>query len=165
MDVQPASISQIQTGEDGRLYEISAESSTVVADLQAIDRGLKVRFSERGRCFIVRHEHHDDCPHNGTVGPGGSYLVSSVQAYQGRTGVWTGLDNRLVERIKFIDPAGRGGYDYAQELERNRAANAKRRRDMFAERMGDTTERTAHALRKDTGERYKGRVFVPKGVA
>ena len=162
MEVQPASISQVQVGEDGRVYEISAESSTVVADLQAMDKGLKVRFSERGQCFIVRHEHHDGCPHNGTVGEGGSYLVSTVQAYQGRTGVWTGLDQRLVDRIRFIDPHGRSGYNYADELEKASRKAREDQRRQFTEKMGDIGERAAHALRKDLGQRYKGRAFVPR---
>ena len=165
MDVEPAHISQIQVGEDGRVYEISADSSSVAADLQALDRGLKVRFSERGECFIVRHEHHDGCPHNGSVGPGGSYLVMTVKATQGRTGVWTGLDQRVVDRMRYIDPHGRSGYDYVRELELGRIRAEEERRKAFRERLGEFAELTAHTLRKDLGlGPYKGRIFKPREV-
>ena len=164
MDVEPAHISQIQVGEDGKVYEIDADSSTVAADLQAIDKGLKVRFLPSGECFIVRHEHHPGCPHNGSGGPGSSYLVSTVQAYQGRTGVWTGLDQRLVDRIRYIDPHGRSGYDYARQLEQNRIRLEEERRKQREEQIGEMGEHMAHALRKDLGLRYRGRIFKPRDL-
>ena len=160
MEVQPAHISQVQVGLDGKLYEIDADASTVAADLAALDAGLKVRFSERGECFIVQHEHHPGCPHNGEGGPGSSYLVSTAKAYRGRTGVWTGLDQRIVDRIKFIDPKGRSGYDFAREIELNRIKADKRERERRMEHWTPIAEGMAHALRKDLGERYRGRAFI-----
>ena len=161
MEVEPAHIDQVLIGEDGKVYDISAESCSVAADLQAIDRGLKVRFSERGECFIVRHEHHPGCPHNGDQGPGSSYLVLTAKAQRGRTGVWTGLDQRVVDRIRYIDPHGRSGYDFVRELEMNRIRGEEEREKAFRERVGEGAELAAFALRKDLGlGPYKGRIFT-----
>lgn len=162
MEIPPASVAQIQMAADGRVYEISAESSAVAADLEKIDAGLRVRFSESGKCYVVFHRHHPGCPHNGTGGPGSEYLVRSVQAQQGSTGVWTGLDQRLVDRIRFIHPHGRSGYDYAAELERSATDGIRQRKQQFAEKMGEAAEQIGHALRKDLGERYRGRAFITR---
>jgi hypothetical protein len=165
MDIQPAHISQVVAGADGRVYEISADMSTVAADLQEIDKGLKVRFSERGECFIIRHDWHPGCQHNGDVGEGGSYLVKTVRADRNRSGTFTGLDQRVVDRIRYIHPTGRSGYDFVAELDRKRARRERREKHEFAESLGEAAERTAHALRKDLGlGPYKGRVFKPREI-
>ena len=157
MDIPAAHVSQIVRAADGKLYELSAESCTVAADLAAIDKGLKVSFSERGECYVVRHEWHDGCPHNADVGPGGSYLVLTAKAHRGRSGVWQGLDERVVQRIQQIDPQGRSGYDFVRELELRRIREEEKQRREFEEWFGPVAEQTAYALRRDLGERYKGR--------
>ena len=158
MDIQPASISQLREAENGQLVEISADVGGVVAGLQRIDAGLKVRLSERGQCFIVRHENHGDCPHNCEGGPGSAYLVKTVQAHRNGFGTWEGLDQRLVDRLLEI---GHSSYDYVRALEERDRQAEKARRDRFAEEIGGTAEQAAHALRRDLGERYRGRIFVP----
>jgi len=160
MRIEPAHISQIRLGEDGSVYEISEDVGNVAADLRLIDAGLKVRFAVRGKCWIVFHEHHGDCPHNGTEGPGSTYLVTSVNAHQTRSGVWTGLDQRLVDRIREIQPGGRSGHDFAKALERSYNDRLERKRKERAELFGEMAEAGAHAIRKDLGERYKGRAFI-----
>ena len=163
MQVEPAHISQIRLGEDGRIYELSADACSVAADLQAIDKGLKVRFAERGKCFVIYHEAHPGCPHN--AGPEGhSYLVRSVQAYQNRLGTWEGLDSRIVERFREIDPKG-GRYDYAQALERAALERERKLKKEREEMFGEIAELGAHAIRKDLGlGPYKGRVFKPRDL-
>lgn len=158
MDVAPARVDQIRKTQDGDWMVIPAEVGTVAADLKRLDKGLKVRFSKSGECWAVFHEHHDDCPHNGTVGPGGKYLVKSVQAYQSRSGIWTGLDSRVVTELQKVDP--RGGYDFVAEVERQNEAALKRKRDELSERMGPLGEQAAHAARKDLG--WKSRAFIAK---
>jgi hypothetical protein len=69
-----------------------------------------------------------------------------------------------VDRLEFIDSEGRGGYDYAKALEQGRRDRERQEREGFRERLGETAELAAHALRKDLGERYRGRVFVPRDV-
>lgn len=164
MQVEPAHISQIRLGEDGRVYELSADACSVAADLQAIDSGLKVRFMERGKCWVIYHEAHPNCPHN--AGPEGhSYLVKSIQAHQGRTGVWLGLDQSVVDRFREIDPEGRGHYDYAQALEDAAKARERRLKKEREEMFAELAEFGAHAIRKDLGlGPYKGRVFKPRDL-
>lgn len=139
------------------MVQISADASTVAADLERIDKGLRVRFAENGNppFWAVYHESED-----GRV----THLVLTAQAHQTISGTWAGLDHRIVERIEQIDPMGRGHYDYAADLERATLDAHAHRRDGFKEKMGDVAERTAHAVRKDLGERYKGRTFVPKDL-
>lgn len=139
---------------------ISADAGGVAADLAAIDPGLKVRFAENGNppFWVVYHE---------TEQPDGSTcqeLVTTAEAYQTNSGVWEGLDQRIVTRIREIDSESRSGYNYADELEKaERSRHAKARAD-FAERIGDTAERAAAAVRKDLGSRYRGRAFIPRDI-
>lgn len=156
MDIEPANINQVRLGEDGRVVEIDRDVGNVARDLRDLDPGLKVRFAERGKCWVVYHEHHPGCPHNGTQQ---QYLVKSIQAHQGRTGAWTGLDQRLVDRLREIRPGG--GYDYVQALERAAKTRAERQRKQRAELFGEMAEHGAHAIRKDLGARYQGRAFIP----
>ena len=165
MEIEPAHISQIRLGDDGTVYEYDADAGTVAADLQAIDKGLRVRWTERGHCWIIYHKHHPGCPHNGAGQEGSEYLVTSVQAYQGRTGIWTGLDQRVVDRIRFINPQA-GNYDYAKALEAHSKRREERQRKDRAEVFGEMAEVGAHAIRKDLGlGPYKGRVFKPREIS
>lgn len=166
MNIASASVDQVQQANDGRVVELDPQDSRVAADLEAIDRGLRVRFSQTAECWLIVHKHHPDCPHNGTGGPGSEYLVRSVEAYQGRTGVWSGLDDRIVERFRQIQPGGRAGYDYARELEDGYLARRERAHKDRQDQLGDVGERTAHAMRRDLGlGTYKGRIFLPRGIS
>jgi len=160
MHVQPAHVDQIAQGMNGRMVLIDADVGGVAADLKALDEGLKVRFAERSECFVVFHEKHGDCPHNATQD---SYLVASVKATPTRSGTYAGLDQRLVDRMRLIDPS-KGHYNYADELERQ---TRRRHEELKQARMAilePVAEKAAHALRKDLGARYKGRTFVPREI-
>lgn len=152
MRVEPAHISQIQCASDGRMVEISADAGGVAEDLKRLDPCLKVRFAENGNppCFIVYHESEDKRS---------TYLVKSVQAYQGSTGAWLGLDQRTVREIERI---GHESYDYATELEDANVRVRKRNRDRFSERVGEIMQHGPAALRKDLG--LKNRAFIRKGL-
>lgn len=158
MKVEPAHIDQIRVSDDGRVHVYDADAGTVAADLKALDAGLEVRFSERGECWIIQHVSHPGCPHNGDVGDHGRYLVTSVQATLGRTGVWTGLDQRVVDRFREIRPDS--GYDYAKALEDKRKQREKHQRDRWHETVGEMSELAAHSLRRENGTPYKGRIFT-----
>ena len=156
MNVEPAHIDQVQRGADGRMVLISAEASTVAADLARIDKGLKVRFAENGNppFFAVYHE---------TRQPDGSVkqdLVLTQRAYQNRFGVWEGLGPHVVEHVRKIDGHGPGGYDFVAEMERQNRRAREQRRDALSERFGPIGEQAAHAVRKDLGLRYRGRAFI-----
>lgn len=134
---------------------VDADVGGVAADLKRIDPGLKVRFAEAGNppFWAVYHESEDGRR---------TELVFTVQAHETASGTWSGLDQRVVQRIMEI---GHSSYDYAAEVARMNERAEKDRRTAFSERMGVIGEKAAHALRKDTGARYKGRAFVPKGSA
>lgn len=158
MNVEPASIDQIRQAKDGQMVLIDADVGGVAQDLRDIDPQLKVRFAETANppFFAVYWESEDRRE---------TYLVKTVKAHQTALGTWAGLDQRLVEEIRAIDPHGRGGYDYAAELERNNKRVDEDRRARFRERVGGTAEEAAHAIRKDLGVRYRGRAFIPRDLA
>lgn len=164
-EVKGAHIDRVADAVNDRLVQIDPDPEGVAdvrraaADLRALDEGLKVRLSERQECFIVFHERHDGCPHNGSDD---QYLVTSVDAYQTSAGTWAGLDQRVVERLRRIDPS-KGDYGYAERLERNARERRVRAEKERLERLGDPGERLKHAIRKDVG--YKGRIFLPRGVS
>lgn len=152
MDIEPAHIDQIRQAADGRFVEISADAGGVVDELKRIDKGFGVRFAENGNppYWHVYHQSEDGLT---------TELVMSVRAHQTKTGVWTGLDQRVVKRVMKI---GHSSYDYAAEVEKaNRQAREAHRKE-FREKIGESAELAAHAIRKDLGLRYKGRAFKPR---
>ena len=161
VSVQPARIDQVAQTADHDWVILDADAGGVVSDLKKMDAGLEVRFSRSQECWVVFHRNHHGCPHNGTGGEGSTYLVDTAQASRSATGVWTGLDERIVKRFEEIDPFGRGHYDYGAELERRTLKARDERRKQTEERMAQAGEQVAFALRKDLGERYKGRIFRP----
>lgn len=152
MDIQPASIDQIREAEDGEWAIISAEAGTVAGDLARIDPELKVRLATRQGIFVVYTERFD------ADGKRHTEYVLTQQASRNRFGVWEGLDQRVVRRIEEIDPQGRSGYNYAQELERVAHARKEANRKKFQEKIAASGEEAVHALRRDLG--VKSRAFI-----
>jgi hypothetical protein len=157
MRIEPARVEQVRQAADGRMVLISAEASTIAADLRRIDKGLKVRFAENGNppFWAVYHESDDGRS---------TQLVMTAQAHMTASGTWTGLDDRIVKRLEQIDPMGRSGYNYADELEKSALQAARDRKHAQYERNGEIAERVAFTLRKDLGEKYKGRIFMPRAL-
>jgi hypothetical protein len=144
MKIDPAHVDQIRRATNGRMVAIDADVGGIAADLKRIDPHLKVRFGENGDppFWAVYYESDDGRT---------TYLVLSQRATLTRSGTYSGLDQRVVDRIREIDPQGRGGYNYADELEKQNQLVVQRRRDRFrevAERHGAEAQ---HALRKDLG--------------
>lgn len=149
MRIEPANVTQILRARDGRMVEIAQDAGNVASDLKQIDPHLKVRFAESGNppFWAVYHETDDGRT---------THLVLTVQAHQTASGVWAGLDQRVVKRVMEI---GHSSYDYGAEIERiNRQAHDDKL-ERFRERVGEQAEQGVHALRKDLG--YKGRIFKP----
>lgn len=172
MRIDPANIAQIRRAEDGSYIEVSADAGTVAGDIRRIDPGLRVRLKitdvPRGQEFwAVYHVNHPGCPHNhknadGRDSPDGSqYLVRSWKAYQNRSGTWEGLDQRAVDRIMQI---GHSTYNFAGELENRRKERENRERANRSEQFGQLAEKAAHAIRKDLGVKYRGRIFKPRDL-
>ena len=147
MEVEPAHVDQVLLGADGSFVEVSADVGSVVAELRRIDPGLKVRFNERGQCWHVYHQPDER----------NTYLVLTAQAHQGVTGVWMGLDNRIVERVRRISS---DDYDFAAEVEKQNRAADKAKADHKAETLGEAGERAFHMIRKLEGR--TDRAFIKK---
>lgn len=156
MQVQPAHIDQVAATENGHMVAIDADVGGVAAELKRIDKGLKVRFATppgRDPYWVVFHD--DGQTQN---------LVLTAKAWQTHSGVWAGLDHRIVARVREIDAQSRSGYDFVKELDGQRERRDRERKRQFADRVGEIGELAAHMTRKDLGERYKGRAFVPRDV-
>lgn len=154
MNIEPASFDQIRTASDGSLVTITADIGGVAEDLRRLDACLRLRYSENADCWIVYriHRHGEPC---GDDDPERTEeLVLTAQE----------CDQRIVKRLEFIDPQGRGGYDFAHEVERVARDAKEQDRRSFRERVSEAAEEAAHELRKADGERYRGRVFVQKSV-
>lgn len=156
MRVEPARVDQIRSLNDGRVVLIDADAGGVAADLKAHDPQLRVKLAGTPPCWVVFRE---------TPGPGGQVneeLVTTAQAHLSRTGILTGLDQRVVDRVKEIDSQSRSGYDFVAELDR---MNTKAERDKISarhEKFGETHEQLAHALRKDFG--VKSKAFIGRDL-
>lgn len=151
MEIQPANIDQIRQARDGRMLLISSDAGGVADELRRIDRHLKVRFAENGRppFWAVYYESDDGRE---------TYLVTTAQAHQTMGGIWTGLDHRIVERVRKADGHSRGGEDYAKALEAHNKRVREGKRQEFRDQVSQTGEMAVHALRKDLG--IKSRIFV-----
>ena len=161
MKVQPAQLEQVLVSEeDGGVVILSADAGTVAGDLKELDRGLEVRFIKHASHWRIVHVSHPGCPFNEPVGEYGEYLVTTVHAEMSDLGAWRGLDQRIVDRLREIDP--RGGYDFAKALEERRREREKHQRDEWHELVGEHAAEAAYSIRRENGERYRGRIFVPR---
>jgi hypothetical protein len=154
MDIQPASIDQVRIASDGGMVTITADVGGVAADIQRIDPCLKLKRSKSTGIYVVYRLHRNGEPCRDDDPERTEELVLTARE----------CDQRIVSRLEFIDSQGRGGYDYADALERARRDREARERAVFHERIGGTAELAAHELRKATGDRYQGRIFLPRSV-
>lgn len=146
MRVEPASIEQVRVAEDGEWVIIGPDSSSTVAKIQELDPTLRVRLSTTAGMFAVYREGEPVPP------------ILTCRAYQNGFGTWEGLDDRVLRRLEFIDPLGRGGYDFVKEMESMNAAAEKARLERRHQAFAPLGEKAAHALRKDLG--VKSRAFI-----
>lgn len=155
MRIDPATIDQVRIASDGRMVTVTADAGGVADSIRRLDACLRLRYSESADCWIVYRVHRHGQPCRDDDPERVEELVLTAQQ----------CDHRIVARLQYIDSHGRSGYDYAAEVERAAVEAHRAQRYAFAERVGDGAERTAHALRKDLGERYRGRAFVPRNLS
>lgn len=129
---------------------VDADSCSVVKDLKAIDSTLGVRFVDGPEPFFAVYQdiRHPD-------GREEQHLVTTAQAYPTSFGTYTGLDGRVVERVRKITSPG---YDFTAEAEKLKREHDEAKRKERAEVLGEAAERAAHALRKDLG--VKSKAFI-----
>src|SRR5690349_6511970 len=95
MEIPAASLAQVQMSREGHLVEIAPEVSQVAKDLQELDPEFRLRWSERGNCFIVYQVRQRAV--DGKIL--GKHVVTTWDASQGP------VDGGLIERVKMImDP-------------------------------------------------------------
>lgn len=159
IEIEPARIDRVHQAMDGTLVYVDEDVGGVAAALKRLDPCLRLVCNpDVEECWIVYRLHRDGRP------------IAPDDFGAGRreelVGTYRELDHRIVKRLEYIDPQGRGGYDFVKEVERKRVQQEKDRRHEFSEQVGEAAERTAHALRKDLGlGTYRGRVFIPRDVA
>lgn len=139
MEIEPATITQLQRARDGRLVEIEADVGGVAAQLREIDPGLRLRYAEASDIFIV---YHRTSPRPGWFN---EELVLTARQ----------LDGRILERVRQI--AARD-YDFLAELDRIDAEADRAQEARFADQVGDAAQRLAHALRRDRGVKNRAAI-------
>lgn len=119
----------IQAGDD--YYIINARDSTIIKEINDVDNRLHVKFNPRHEFFVLFAKEKTREGEN-------EYLVKT----------FTKLDARIVQRVKEIsDPS----YDFIKEGEDLENKLDKEKLNRIHNKIGDTAERLAHALRKDLG--------------
>jgi hypothetical protein len=152
MNIQPASFDQIRMSADGRMVTVTADIGGVAEELRRLDKCLRLRYSESGDCWIVYRVHRNNEPCAEDDPERTEELVLTAQE----------CDQRIIKRLEYIDPQGRGGYDFAKEIERVSREAKEQERQSYQEKFAETAELVAHEIRKAEGAKYRGRAFVPR---
>lgn len=150
-EVEPAHLSQVMHGQDGSVTEISGDVGGVVAALRRLDPSLRVKVLDDARppCFVVYQLIE-------TATERKEHLVLTATATLNRSGVWEGLDHRIVRRVEQIMHPS---YNFADELEKNALKRKTESRKGFRENVESHADRLLHAAQQDLG--VKPRIFVP----
>jgi hypothetical protein len=140
VEIQPASLTQVQQARGGEFVEITDDVQGVANALHELDPDLRLRWSEAGGYFVV---------YQITEKPGGGTRKNVVLTAQE-------LDHRIVKRVELVIS---DDYNYADELDKLDAENDRQHRHRQYEQCGDVGERLAHAIKKDL--QAQTRIFVP----
>jgi hypothetical protein len=140
--LSPAKLDQIVETRNRQVI-VDADSCSVVRDLREIDRNLGVRFVDGPQPFFAVYQeiNHPD-------GRVEQHMVTTAQAYPTAFGTYTGLDGRIVDRVREITHES---YDFGKEAEKRRRDFENNARHERAEKAGEMGEMAAHAIRKDLG--------------
>lgn len=144
MDIQPATLTQVQRGRLGRTLFIDDDVGGIAQQLLEIDSSLRLAFSEAGGHFVVKRR---------TERPDGSYSEQLVTTAQQ-------LDHRLLDRVRLVCS---DHYDTAADMDRVDAQAERDRDHRFHEQVGPIAERLAHAIRKDLGVKTRAFIGSPDG--
>lgn len=142
MEIKPATLTQITRARDGRMVLIDDDIGNVAHDLHEIDPGLRLRYSEAGRYFVVYWQEDGEEDGNG-------HLVLTAEE----------CDQRIIQRVKEIM---RESYDYVAELDKLEEQKQKDADYKLSQQVGEASERLAFALRKE--RQVKNRAFVTRSL-
>lgn len=168
-EIRPARMVQVQEAWDHGYDIIEPDVGGVVEALKRHDPSLGVRlgtrFKERAWCIFRKHcpvhpEYQQECP-DCRIGLSRDF-VTSRRAWQNKSGTWEGLTHEVVDHLFKIDRDARNGYDFVAEVDRVNAQAEQNKQENIRKRVGEHGEELAHAIRKDLGQRYKGRAFITR---
>jgi hypothetical protein len=138
MDITPATLSQVVQGRGGNYITIENDVCDIARRLKEVNDSLTLRYNEQGCFFAVIQ----------VLENGDENLVTTAQE----------ADERLVQRVRRVTHPS---YDYGAELERQDAENDRVKNQQFNEKVGEVSERLAHAVREDLRKGLPGPVYVP----
>jgi hypothetical protein len=142
IDIKPGDVQQVHRAlASGRMVAVDRGPHDVATKLHAISDELRLHYDPHGDLWVVtQHRSNPD----GSVS---EHLVTTARV----------CDDRLVARVAQVASPG---YDLAAELERSERQADAAHQARQGERIGDASERLAHALRKDFG--VQRRAFIPR---
>lgn len=138
MKIEPASLSQVRIGKDGRKILIEEDVLNIAKELKTIDDSLCLRWNERGEYYVVYQLVGDT-----------EKLVLTAQE----------LDERILTRVRKI---AHPSYNFVAELEHKDDRAQMEKDHRFREQTGEVGERLAYTLRKDL--QHTGKAFIPKDI-
>lgn len=147
MEIRPATLTQLSASRNGRLIEVTEDVQAVANGLAAIDRRIRLRYSEPGEYFVVYYKPDD-------YEEGDGYLIFTAQD----------LDQRIVKHMeKVYWRCQQPGYSFADELDRVEAKSKRDQRAAKEDQFGEMAEKLAWAMREDT-LRNDHKAFIGKGI-
>lgn len=139
IDIEPASLDQIQRGRGGRLVIIDHDVNNVAKDIKNLNPDFFLRFNEQGEYFVVLQD----------MGPGyRPHVVTTSQT----------CDQRLVSKIRQIMSPS---YDYGAEIDKHHDEVDRKHEAAFKEHVGEVSEKLAWAIREDIRKSRPGPVYIP----
>lgn len=138
-EIEPATVEQVRQGRDGKMHVISADAGGVVDRIKQVDPRLNVRYVEAADYYAVYSKEGES-----------EYLV----------GTYKELDQRVAADIEKVAWKNRQpGYSLADDLDDLEARAQKEFDAQQYEKIGESAEELAFALRKDL-HKDKYRAFI-----
>lgn len=131
-----ATLGQLQLTNRLEMVRVDDDVLGVAKALKRIDAGLTLLHDLKQKVFVL-------------YWIGVREVDGRVEVVEDLVGAYTELDQRIVSLIERLDAQGRGRYDLVRELDRLDTERKREQDAAFSERIGDSAERLAHALRQD----------------
>lgn len=131
MEISPVSMAQVQTGRDGRQYEVDGTPGEIAKQLKEIDPSLSVEYNEYGEYFVVIQSTPDGSEH--------CILRVPLNEFDGRV-------------VKYIEPRAfevRNGISIADRLEAEQRSKFRAREQAIEEAAGEKAYALMRTIQKD----------------
>ncbi len=141
--ITPATIDMVAKGRNGKVISITNDVCGIAQQLKEIDDRLELRYSEEGEYFAVVLL--------GAALHGRPHLVTTCQELHGG----------LVEHVRRLaDPS----YNTGQAGDTIDQQRDKEIDKEFTERVGDLSEKLAHAIKTDLKKGRPGPIYIPSSA-